>query len=167
MLKPPATTGEAWTESVLYNFQGGPSDGCSPRAGLIFDAAGALYGTTDSGGSSSFYGTVFKLTPSGGTWSESVLYSFTGGGDGANPRAGLIFDPSGALYGTTVSGGSHGRGTVFKLAPSGTESVLYSFQGGSDGAAPFAGLIFDASGALYGTTQATAPGTAPAGPCSS
>jgi uncharacterized repeat protein (TIGR03803 family) len=159
-LTPPATPGGAWTEIVLYSFTGGSGDGANPYGGLIFDASGALYGTTNAGGTAAL-GTVFKLTPpatSGGAWTESVLYSFKGGSDGANPYAGLIFDGSGALYGTTNAGGTPGFGTVFKLTPSGgawTESVLYSFKGGSDGANPYYGaLIFDTSGALYGTTNA-------------
>ena len=99
-------------------------------------------------------GTVFELSPNG---TETVLYSFGGGADGQNPSAGLIFDTSGNLYGTTVNGGTYGHGTAFELSPSGaggwTETVLYSFGSGSDGQNPSAGLIFDASGNLYGTTQ--------------
>jgi uncharacterized repeat protein (TIGR03803 family) len=104
----------ARTLTTLYSFSGG-ADGEYPVAGLIADASGALYGTTESGGSCC--GTVFKLTPpttTGGPWAETVLYSFTGGADGAQPVASLIADASGALYGTTEGGGS-GYGTVFKL----------------------------------------------------
>jgi hypothetical protein len=130
--------------------------------GLIADATGALYGTTDfGGGTGCSCGTVFKLTPpatSGGPWTETVLYSFTGGSDGAFPN-GLIADASGALYGILGGGGTGCRcGTVFKLTPpttaggSWTETVLYSFTGGADGASPEAGVIADATGALYGTT---------------
>jgi uncharacterized repeat protein (TIGR03803 family) len=142
----------SWTESVLHSFN--RSDGWSPQAGLIFDAAGNLYGTTVVGGASSD-GTVFKLAPNqDGSWTESVLHSFNGS-DGWVPYAGLIFDAAGNLYGTTVEGGDTNVGTVFKLAPnqdgSWTESVLHSFHG-SDGAYPYAGLIFDAAGNLYGTT---------------
>jgi uncharacterized repeat protein (TIGR03803 family) len=93
---------------------------------------------------------VFKLSPAA---TESVLYSFTGGTDGANPEAGLIADSSGNLYGTTTSGGASGFGTVFMLSPAGTESVLYSFTGGTDGGFPTAGLIADSQGNLYGTTS--------------
>jgi uncharacterized repeat protein (TIGR03803 family) len=149
----------SWTESVLHSFNG--SDGANPRAGLIFDAAGSLYGTTSFGGASNA-GTVFKLAPNqDGSWTESVLHSFHGS-DGANPYAGLIFDAAGNLYGTTQAGGASLYGTVFKLAPnqdgSRTESVLHKFNG-SDGANPYAGLIFDAAGNLYGTTyQGTAHG---------
>jgi uncharacterized repeat protein (TIGR03803 family) len=102
-------------------------------------------------------GTVFELTKnSDGTWTESVLYSFAGGTDGATPYAGLTFDTSGNLYGTTQDGGASSAGTVFQLVNSNgtwTESVLYSFTGGSDGADPqWCGVIFDATGTLYGMT---------------
>jgi uncharacterized repeat protein (TIGR03803 family) len=143
-----------WTESVLYGFTGGV-DGDSPYGGLMFDAAGNLYGATVDGGAYG-YGVVFKLTPnSDGRWTESVLYSFTGGADGSNPLAGVIFDTAGSLYGTTQMGGK-GYGTVFKLTPNSdgrwTESVLYSFTGGRDRGFPDAGVIFDGAGNLYGTT---------------
>ncbi|HTV34548.1 MAG TPA: choice-of-anchor tandem repeat GloVer-containing protein, partial [Methylocella sp.] len=147
------------TETVLYSFKGG-SDGINPYAGLIADKEGALYGTTYKGGTGGGYGTVFKLTPpdKGQTaWTETVLYSFKGGSDGINPYAGLIADKDGALYGTTYFGGTGGYGTVFKLTPPAkgqtawTPAVLYSFKG-SDGAYPYAGLIADKEGALYGTT---------------
>jgi uncharacterized repeat protein (TIGR03803 family) len=135
-------------ESLLQSFAGFPGDGAAPLAGMIADTAGNLYGTTFSGGASGL-GTVFKLTPEG---AESVLYSF-GGGDGALPRAGLILDTAGNLYGSTFSGGASGFGTVFKLTPTGSESILHSFAGApGDGAFPYAGLIADAAGNLYGTT---------------
>ena len=158
-LTPPTTTGGAWTETVLYTFTGSP-DGASPFVGLIADASGALYGATYNGGTSG-NGTVFKLTPpttTGGAWTETVLYSFSGS-DGANPRGSLIADAEGAHYGTTFLGGAGSSGTVFKLTPPATtggawtETVLYSFTGGSDGANPPAALIADTSGALYGTTN--------------
>jgi uncharacterized repeat protein (TIGR03803 family) len=140
-----------WRESVLYRFKGG-SDGQNPAAGLIFDAAGHLYGTTAGG-------TVFTLKPNlDGTWNESVLYNFcqlTNCADGEEPVAGLIFDAAGSLYGTTFLGGAFGAGTVFKLKPNSdgtwTESVLHSFSG-PDGGDLNAGLVFDAAGNLYGTT---------------
>jgi uncharacterized repeat protein (TIGR03803 family) len=143
-----------WTESVLYGFTGGV-DGDSPYGGLIFDAAGNLYGTTVDGGAYGS-GVVFKLTPnSDGRWTESVLYSFTGGADGSNPFGGVIFDTVGNLYGTTQTSGK-GDGTVFKLTPNSdggwTESVLHSFTGGRDRGFPDAGVIFDGAGNLYGTT---------------
>jgi uncharacterized repeat protein (TIGR03803 family) len=131
---------------VLYSFTGG--DGSHPRAALIADAAGNLYGTTIRGGANDA-GTLFQLTPSG---TLNVLYSFSGGSDGALPFAGLIADAAGNLYGTTNGGGAGGQGTVFELDPSGTLTVLYSFTGGND-ASPWAGLIADAAGNLYGTTE--------------
>jgi len=142
-----------WTESVLHSFAG--ADGANPAAGLVFDAAGDLYGTTAFGGADGV-GTIFELKPNpNGTWAESVLYSFTGGADGREPSAGLIFDAAGNLYGTTLEGGTIGYGVVFKLAPNAdgtwTESVLHSFTD-ADGGFPQAGLIFDTAGNLYGTT---------------
>jgi uncharacterized repeat protein (TIGR03803 family) len=153
-------SGNGYTETVIYDFQGG-SDGAYPRAGLIADTTGALYGTTQNGGngpcSGGFgCGTAFKLTPSGTGYAESVLYRFHGGSDGANPLAGVIADDRGALYGTTPSGGTYGAGTVFKLTLSGTsytESVLRSYgEYKTDAATPYGGVILGAKGALYGTS---------------
>jgi uncharacterized repeat protein (TIGR03803 family) len=143
-------------ETVLYSFTGYPADGSYPSAGLVRDAKGDLYGTTAYGGSGNCdlgCGTVFKLDTAG---EETVLYSFTGtGGDGVNPYAGLVRDPRGQLYGTTDLGGASGAGTVFKVANSGKETVLYSFTGGADGGGPVYGyLVRDAAGNLYGTTAA-------------
>lgn len=143
-------------ETVLYSFSGG-ADGGNPNAGLIQDAAGNLYGTTFSGGSSG-NGTVFKVDATG---KETVLHSFTGK-DGAGPFAVLMRDVAGNLYGTTNSGGDHsfcsgfGCGVVFKLAKTGKATVLHSFTG-TDGANPAAGLVQDAAGNLYGTTAAGGP----------
>jgi len=147
----------SWTESVLHNFADRP-DGEVPIAGLIFDQAGNLYGTTCEGGAGG-QGAVFELSPNlDGSWTESVLYSFCSLSncvDGEVPIAGLIFDQAGNLYGTTWQGGAGGQGAVFELSPnldgSWTESVLHSFMG-SDGADPAASLIFDLAGNLYGTT---------------
>jgi uncharacterized repeat protein (TIGR03803 family) len=135
-------------ETVLHSFTGSPTDGAAPAAGLIRDRAGNLYGTTTSGGASG-NGVVFKVDPTG---METVLYSFTGGADGANPQAGLARDSAGNLYGTTTSGGASGNGVVFTLDPTGKETVIYSFTGGADGALPYARLVRDSSGNLYGTT---------------
>jgi len=148
----------SWTEKVLHNFGSG-MDGLNPKAGLIFDAAGNLYGTTYYGGTHSS-GTVFELTPNGdGSWTEKVLHNFGSGMDGQYPWAGLIFDAAGNLYGTTADGGSHGRGgIVFEMSPDGsggwTEKILHNFNSGKDGGFPEAGLIFDGNGNLYGTTGA-------------
>jgi uncharacterized repeat protein (TIGR03803 family) len=139
------TTGQ---ETVLYSFSGG-ADGRNPYAGLILDLAGNLYGTTYQGGAAG-YGVVYKLDTTG---QETVLYSFTGGADGGNPYAGVISDLSGNLYGTTQLGGVTGAGVVYKLDTAGNETALYSFTGGSDGGNPYAGVILDAAGNLYGTTH--------------
>ena len=141
-------------ERVLYSFTGKP-DGANPVAGLAIDKAGNLYGTTTAGGSSG-NGTVFKLaipTVTGGEWTEEVLHSFGAGTDGTIPIAGVTFDASGNLYGTTSAGGAHGYGTVFQLTLSGsawTETILHHFALGSDGGIPYAGLVIDSSGNLYG-----------------
>jgi uncharacterized repeat protein (TIGR03803 family) len=151
---------QAQTYKVLYAFgSNGGGDGAGPE-GVIQDSEGNLYGATVEGGIGSAClaanlgcGTVFKLSKKG---KETVLYSFTGGADGANPQAGLIQDDRGNLYGTTYQGGScggSGCGVVFRLSKTGKETVLYSFTGGPDGAYPEAGLIQDPRGNLYGTTS--------------
>ena len=149
----PASVIVPWTETVLYRFTGG-SDGKYPTGDLVFDQAGNLYGTTQFGGAYNG-GTVFKLTHSNGSWTESVLYSFRGAGDGEQPYYGVIVDRAGNLYGTAAPDGTSQGGTVFEVSPSGsgwTETTLYSFTGGSDGAYPGSALIFDQAGNLYGTT---------------
>jgi uncharacterized repeat protein (TIGR03803 family) len=143
-------------ETVLHNFTGG-ADGGVPYAGVIRDAAGNLYGTTALGGTVG-NGVVYKLHPTG---HETVLYRFTGGTDGSQPYAGVILDSAGNLYGTTPFGGTAGNGVVYKLDPTGHETVLYSFSGGADGGRPYAGVIRDSAGNLYGTTYLG--GTANAG----
>jgi uncharacterized repeat protein (TIGR03803 family) len=155
-LKPSATACKTavcqWTETVLYRFAGG-TDGSFPQGDLVFDHAGNVYGTAGGGGLGD--GVVYKLASSNGDWTESILYRFTGGRDGGLPVGGVIFDKSGNLFGATESGGAYGYGAVYKLTPVGSgwiETVLYSFSGGADGFSPFAGLIFDSSGDIYGTT---------------
>jgi uncharacterized repeat protein (TIGR03803 family) len=149
--------GGGWTEKILHSFNDNGTDGYDPAGGVTLDATGDLYGTTIYGGAGGF-GTVFKLSPTAeGNWTEAILHGFTGGNDGRAPTASLIFDASGDLYGTTYGGGSYQWGTVFELTPAAggkwKESVLHSFNdNGSDGAGPFAGLIFDASGNLYSST---------------
>jgi uncharacterized repeat protein (TIGR03803 family) len=139
--------------TVLYKFEGFPSDGYFPETVLVEDAAGDLYGVTNEGGTANF-GTVFKLEASG---KETILHNFSGppdgGGDGASPSAGLIRDAVGNLYGVTGGGGAYGAGTVFELDTDGEETLLYSFTGGSDGGGPDSVLIFDPNGNLYGTTK--------------
>jgi len=168
-LRPPAAACKtalcSWNENVLYRFTN-PLDGISPGYGdVVFDQAGNLYGTTYQGGNGTCgvgpCGVFYKLTHSNGSWTERVLYNFTGTSDGNGPYAGVIFDEAGNLYGTTSQGGKSGCnglgcGTVFQLAPSGsgwTENVLYAFENRSDGANPIGGLIFDKSGNLYGATS--------------
>ena len=142
-------------ELLLYRF--GIYDGSNPLyADLAFDQAGNIYGTTRNGGAN-LQGAVYKLTPSGSGWSESVVYSFAGSPDGATPLNGVIFDTAGNLYGATSGGGTNGWGTVYELKPSGSswsEAVLHSFQGGSDGLTPTSAVFLDGTGRLYGATQA-------------
>ena len=143
-------------ETILHSFTGVP-DGAQPWAGLVRDKQGNLYGTTSGGGASN-HGVVFKIDNAG---KESVLYSFAGPPDGATPLSGLTLDSKGDLYGTTFFGGTgtcpraqYGAcGTVFKLSRDGTESVLYNFAGGTDGALPVGVLLRDSQGNLYGTTE--------------
>jgi len=154
----------AQSYKVLYTFTGG-SDGNGPNSPLAMDAAGNLYGTTSTGGAYG-WGTVFKLAQnSAGTWTESVLYSFTGGTDGREPMQPVSLDAAGNIYGTTAYGGDVGGvdcsvgpwycGVIFKLAPNAdgtwTESVLYSFDGNYGWNA--SGVVLDAAGNLYGTTD--------------
>ena len=146
-----APSAGGWTETILHNFSGG-SDGRWPYGALIFDHAGNLYGTTWQGGVLP-YGTVYELMPSESGWTKKVLYNFTGGSDGLQPSAGLIFDQYGNLYGTTSAGGNLGGGTVFELTPSNRDwvfTLLYSFPGSEWG--PDNSLTMDAAGNLYGTT---------------
>ncbi len=143
----------SWKDTAIHRFGSG-SDGAQPIAGLVADAAGNLYGTTSEGGTLNF-GTVFELTRSGQTWTETTLYNFTGGTDAANPPAGVTLDAAGNLYGTSSFGGANGVGAIYKLTNSGsgwTESILYNFQDASDGSYPVGGVIVDQAGNLFGTT---------------
>jgi uncharacterized repeat protein (TIGR03803 family) len=163
--------GGSWKEKVLYSFGSYDSDGVLPYAGVTFDAAGNLYGTTVRGGTEclgSGCGTVFELSPTaGGGWKEKILYRFQlNGVDGISPIGGVVLDTAGNLYGTASQGGGPqcvgddggpGCGTVFKLTPnadgSWTQTVIYAFGGSSsDGIYPYSGLVFDKAGNLYGTT---------------
>ena len=169
-LAPPGKGQASWTETTLYSFQGGASDvDLVPTGPLVKDATGALYGTTYYGGATSCQdgqgcGTVFKVAPPApgqATWTETVLWSFSGGTDGGNPYAGLTLDKSGALYGATVYGNP--GSVVFKLSPpaagqtSWTLSALHTFEGNQDGEFDYGGVIFDARGNLYGTTLGGGP----------
>lgn len=135
--------------TLLHSFTGTP-DGVNPLAGLLRDAAGSLYGTTQYGGTGGGFGTVFKLNAKG---KLTLLHSFTGMPDGQNPYSRLIRDTAGNLYGTTFYGGTSGYGTVFKLDTAGKLTILHSFNDSPDGAHPIAGLILDKAGNLYGTTS--------------
>jgi uncharacterized repeat protein (TIGR03803 family) len=166
-LTPPPTEDGAWTETTLHSFSDTNGDGAYPLGNLILGKGGDLYGVTEQGGVSGQNGTVYRLTPpkpKGGAWNEELLHSFKGGSDGKYPLAGLVFDGSGNLYGTTYGGGSgcgsDGCGSVFRLARPltkgpWTKTVLYDFVNGSDGANPLAALVFDKKGNLYGTTSYT------------
>jgi len=143
-----------WNETVLHSFNVRPDDGTEPGYGNVtLDRAGNVYGTTSAGGTED-YGTVWKLAPSGGGWTESILYNFLDQNDGFAPFSGVIFDASGNLYGTTWGGGGTlGIGTVYQLVPqsgSWLENILVSFQSGGPGR-PFGTLTMDSSGNLYGT----------------
>jgi uncharacterized repeat protein (TIGR03803 family) len=152
-----ATSG-GWTEVVLHDFSKSDGDGQDPSAGLVFDAAGNLYGTTPSGGAYGF-GTVFELSPlNGGGWAESVLYSFGSGSDGQTPLAGLVLDQKGNLYGTTSAGGTYAGGTVFELSPQTgggwAEIIIHSFDNdGTDGYYPQAAVTLNSAGDLFGTAS--------------
>ena len=141
-------------EIVLHTFLGGSGDGATPLYGLVSDKHGSLYGTASAGGGACNCGTVFKLAPDG---TETILHSFAGGSDGAQPEAGLLMDKRGNLYGTSYEGGDPtcNCGTVFKIDPSGGESVLYAFTGlaNGDGAYPETSLVTDKEDNLYGTTK--------------
>ena len=150
-----------WSHKVLHNFGSG-EDGRGPVAGLIFDGAGNLYGTTILGGDlacnyPSGCGVVFELTPNAdGRWKERVLHRFKGGKYGEYPYGGVTFDSAGNLYGTTLGGGAGNGdyGVVFELTPhvggSWSEKVLYKFTDGTDGSNPYVGLLFDKARNLYG-----------------
>jgi uncharacterized repeat protein (TIGR03803 family) len=149
----PSSTG--WNVTELYSFTIG-NDGGFPKSGVIFDAAGNLYGTTYGGGSAN-YGTVWELSPSsGGTWTLTTLHTFLGPPDAGNSISGLVFDKSGNLYGAAAQGGVEGNGAIFELTHSSsgwTEQVIYSFTAAADGELPSGNLVIDAAGNLYGTAE--------------
>jgi uncharacterized repeat protein (TIGR03803 family) len=132
--------------TVLHSFAAG-DDGANPIGGPVLDASGNIYGVTAAGGGILGFGTIFMVDSAG---NESVLYSFTGGSDGAYPYPGLIMDSSGNLYGTVSQGAATGNGSAFQFS-GGVLTVLYQFMGTTDGAIPFGGLTADSSGNLYGT----------------
>ena len=153
----PSSSG--WTATPIYSFTGG-TDGSYPVGSLVIDSSGNLYGAVGDGGAGttcgiSGCGYAYELSPSSSGWTKTTLYSFNTT-DGANPYGTLIFDSAGNLYGITTFGGAYGHGAVFELSPSSsgwTEKTLYSFKGGLQGNAPNGGLVSDAQGRLYGTTQ--------------
>ena len=155
--------GSAWTQNILYSFRAiGSGDGRGPGGELVRDAKGNFYGVTTLGGTNDL-GAVYEVSPpaaQGAPWTETVLYSFNGT-DGTLPAGRLLLGPGGKLFGTTDGGGANSAGTVFELTPptvSGnpwTETILYSFTGGSDGTSPENGVIADQSGRLYGTAGQT------------
>lgn len=160
-LTPPATSGGAWTETILHSFSGG-SDGGYPIGGLTIASNGAVYGTASYSGTANDSGTAFQLTPptvSGGTWTYTVLHSFAGGKDGATPASTMVFGPSGDLYGTTWNGGSTtcylGCGTIFRLAPTGSgdwaEAILHDWP--NTGQVPNVSVLFLRNGAVDGATE--------------
>jgi uncharacterized repeat protein (TIGR03803 family) len=164
----PSSPSGTWREKILHSFTGGGGDGFFPTGGLIFDAAGNLYGTTDGGGDVNSTlcgnpvgfgcGLVFELSPpnNGESWNETILHTFEGGTDGGWPESSLVFDGKGNLYGTTAIGDTGNGGTIFELSPAGngvwTEAIIYSFMNVGDGYTPEGPLVFDNAGNLYGTT---------------
>jgi uncharacterized repeat protein (TIGR03803 family) len=143
--------GGGWNETVLYVFAGRTADGCFPYGPVIMDNKGGLYGTLSFCGPTES-GAVFKLTRTGETWKETILYNFTGGADGAGPTSGLIMDKAGNLYGTTTYGGTTNGGTVFELSLSAgkwKEQTLYNFDGSN------AGVVMDSAGNIFGVGATT------------
>jgi uncharacterized repeat protein (TIGR03803 family) len=163
-----SASGGTWTETIIHNFNG--ADAYAPHSGLMVDAAGNFYGT--AGGGPNGMGVVFELIPGGnGIWTEKTLYNFNGApNDGAGPYSNVTFDLAGNLYGTTTYGGTGticnvgggSCGTAFKMVPDGsggwTESVLYSFASNGDGGLPYAGVVVDSVGNVYGTTTVNGAG---------
>ena len=150
-----------WTETVLYSFTGS-TDGKNPHGGVTLDSQGNLYGTTVAGGdgfcTGDGCGVVFKLTNSGGVWTESVIHSFTDDNKGFGPGGQVVFDKAGNLYGETPDGGKSGAGTIYQLTPTQNGNwkhvVIHHFTGGKDGAVGSLGaLLLDHAGNLYGVTE--------------
>jgi uncharacterized repeat protein (TIGR03803 family) len=159
-LVPPTQKGSAWTEQVLHAFTSG-SDGRLPNATVVINSQGTIYGVTQQGGAYDS-GVIYQIRPgTGGTFAETILYSFGDNGDASTPNGPLLFDSTGALYGVTSLGGAFNQGAVYKFVPpakagqQGTETILFSFGGGSlsSGVTPIGNLIFDSAGNLYGVTN--------------
>ena len=154
-------SGGRWQQSVLYNFSCF-GDGKNPYGGVTFDGSGNLYGTTVAGGSGGACsgdgcGVVYKLTPSGGGWTQTVLYNFTGGDDGYGPGSAVVLDKAGNIYGTAPDGGAYSQGVIYQLSLKNgqwQQTVIHAFTGGDDGAVGSLGsLLLDAAGNLYGVTE--------------
>jgi uncharacterized repeat protein (TIGR03803 family) len=149
----PTPTG--WEHTILYSFTGG-ADGAEPYEGVTLDAKGNLYGTAVSGGSGSCEGgcgVVYKLTNSGGTWTQTIIHAFTGGDDGSGPGARVTVDRGGNIYGMTPTGGAYGLGTICKIhevAGGWNFRVIHTFTGGDDGGSGSAGRLILRRGRLYG-----------------
>jgi uncharacterized repeat protein (TIGR03803 family) len=153
--------GGGWAESILHTFTGGASDGANPFGGLVFDKAGNLYGSAETGGSSKCggggCGGIFELSPlAGGGWQEQMIYFFQGGNDGDEPDSLLVTDLEGNLYGM-AQGGSNNCGSVFKLSPSAgggwSKKILHAFSSEPDGCGPFLNLVHNSGGYLFGITE--------------
>jgi uncharacterized repeat protein (TIGR03803 family) len=151
-----APSGKNWIHTVLYSFTGG-ADGGEPYKGVTLDAQGNLYGTAVTGGTGSCEGgcgVAYKLTNSGGTWSQTIIHSFSGGDDGSGPGAGLTIDALGNLYGMAPTGGANGLGVIYRLHPDGSGNwsftVIHTFTGGADGATGSPGRLLLHAGGLYG-----------------
>lgn len=156
------TSGGKWTETVVYDFARGGGNAVSPSGGFILESAGHLFGTTLAGGDG--IGSVFELTQAQKGWKQNVLYRFYGSPDGEFPSGQLEMNSAGAVFGVAPRGGKNGYGILFEVESSKThgrtEKVLHSFAGGSDGAYPYAGVVSDSHGHLYGTTSVGGTGTA-------
>ncbi len=154
-LSPPAQAGSKWAETILHDFDctQGATDGADPTAGVIFDDAGNLWGTTSGGGTAGL-GTVFELaspSTSGGTWTETVVYNFQGNPDGSEPFGTLVYAGHNKFYGLTPYGGSDGHGTFYEVWSDGTEKVIHSFLNKEDGGSPAGTPILDGHGNVYGS----------------
>ena len=156
-------TPNGWVHSVLYSFTGG-ADGGEPYKGVTFDREGNLYGTAVTGGSGNCEGgcgVAYKLTKSGGTWTQTIIHAFTGGNDGSGPGARLTVDQSGNVYGMAPTGGAYGLGTIYKINQGANGDwifkVIHAFTGGADGGSGSAGRMILRNGRLYGA--ATTGGT--------
>ncbi len=152
-LSPPNPPGGNWTETVLHTFESG-TDGMFPRSPVVFDSAGNMYGTAVGGGSNSVCtgcGVAYELSLAGGTWTETVIYTFSGLADGLAPLGNIALDKVGNLYGTTQGGSNNSPGTAFELSPSSsgqpwTETTLaHPIEGAT-------GLVLGNDGNFYGAT---------------